>query len=47
MIEESIENHFKNFDIDVDSIIKYQDHHNCQRIYQAVLSKLNKENERI
>lgn len=43
MIEEIVENNFKNFDVDLDKIIKYQDHHNCQRIYQAVLSKLNKE----
>lgn len=46
MIEESIENNFKNFDIELDNIIKYQDRHNCRRIYQAVLSKLDKENEK-
>ncbi|WP_229720064.1 CDP-glycerol glycerophosphotransferase family protein [Oceanobacillus neutriphilus] len=46
MIEESIENNFKSFDIELDNIIKYQDRHNCQRIYQTVLSKLNKENEK-
>ncbi|WP_445667707.1 CDP-glycerol glycerophosphotransferase family protein [Oceanobacillus sp. FSL W8-0428] len=46
MIEESIENNFKNFDIELDNIIKYQDRHNCRRIYQAVLSKLEKENEK-
>lgn len=47
MIAESIENNFKKFDVELDNIIKYQDHHNCQRIYEAVLSKLNKENEGI
>ncbi|GEN89735.1 hypothetical protein OSO01_44740 [Oceanobacillus sojae] len=46
MIEESIEINFKNFDIELDNIIKYQDRHNCRRIYQAVLSKLDKENEK-
>lgn len=38
---------YYHFDVDLNKIIKYQDHHNCQRIYQAVLSKLNKNNERI
>ncbi|MFD1451562.1 CDP-glycerol glycerophosphotransferase family protein [Oceanobacillus sojae] len=46
IIEESIENNFKNFDIELDNIIKYQDRQNCRRIYQAVLSKLDKENEK-
>ncbi len=43
LLTESIENHFKNFDIELDNIIKYQDHRNCERTYQAVMRKLSKE----
>lgn len=47
MIKESVENNFKNFDIELDNIIKHQDHHNCERIYQTVLAKLNTEDKSI
>lgn len=36
LIEDRIKNNFSNFDHDISGIIKYQDHKNCARTYEAI-----------
>ena len=41
-IEASIKNNFETNVDDISEIIKYRDHNNCERIYEAVKSQKNK-----
>ena len=41
-IEASIKNNFETNLDDISEIIKYRDHNNCERIYEAVISEKNK-----
>jgi CDP-ribitol ribitolphosphotransferase / teichoic acid ribitol-phosphate polymerase len=39
-LEERLKRDLANYEVDISGIIKYQDKHNCERIYQAVEEKL-------
>lgn len=40
LIEERLNHNFENYDMDITNIIKYQDKHNSERIYQSVIDKM-------
>ncbi|MEI3611995.1 CDP-glycerol glycerophosphotransferase family protein [Pseudogracilibacillus sp. SO30301A] len=44
-IEDRIKHQFENYDVDISGVIKYQDHSNCERIYQAIISSIKENNK--
>lgn len=41
MIESRIHSNFKNYNVDISNVIKYQDRANCERIYESIKTKMN------
>ena len=40
LIDDRLKDNFANYDVGLDSILKHEDHHNCERIYQSIIERL-------